>query len=327
MLRKQKNRWLKLTTLTLPALGMLGCVEYTIETTLNPDGSGVRVERMDVWENDDLQMSPADFSEIMSAGEGSRWNHSQEVDEDGEDIQVLRRQTRVRDLASWSDLSDQVRIRATLPEEAASTVGYVTLGDVRFRNTVLVGTGTVSDGSTSYTFRETFGWELGVDILGEYLMTNFDRTLRAKYPDLSDLERGQVVGFARARFWAAVDQGYLTDDEAEDRLQAEAISKTTEQAIKLVRVRYPREDEDFMTNALTQLYNGEGELFESFFNETVPGLNLAFNTEFKIRLNMPGRITHSNAHHRDGTTLVWEVGGLEALANPIEIYAESVVGR
>jgi hypothetical protein len=41
---------------------------------------------------------------------------------------------------------------------------------------------------------------------------------------------------------------------------------------------------------------------------------------------MPGVVTDSNAHKREGSTLIWEFGPADALYTPVEIFAESVVG-
>jgi len=325
--KKPPIRAVTLPALLLLALGAGGCVEYTIETTLNPDGSGVRAETLAVEENDEFSLSREAFSNLMYAGPEHGWTEREAAAGSGDTLGVLNRTTQVRDLASWSRLNNQVRMAGALPIDTESTVGLVTLGDIELRNSIRVGTGSMSDGSTSYTFRETFAWEKAVDALGEYVISNFDQVLGIKYPALSPRERGEIIGLARARYWVAVDGGLLTDDGPEDQLTAEAVEKTAEQAIKIVRLRYPQEGPEFLTDALTQAYEDDDSGFETFLKETVPGLNLAINTEIIIRLNMPGRVINSNAHERDGTTLVWKFGALDAMATPVEIFAESVVGR
>ena len=42
---------------------------------------------------------------------------------------------------------------------------------------------------------------------------------------------------------------------------------------------------------------------------------------------MPGRAFSSNAHKREGTTVMWELGPGDVLHNTVEIWAESVIGR
>lgn len=328
MLWNRMSAWLKRATMVIPLIWVGGCVEYTIETTLEADGGGVRDERMVVGENENVDVSPSDFGDLMFVKDGYGWTHSTELDDDGDTLNVFQRHTEVKDLASWSDLSDGVRIAGATKADAGLRIGYVSLADVGFRNGVRVESGRESDGSVSYVYRETFYWENAADVIVEFLMGDFDRTLKAKYPELSDQHRGEIVGFARARLWVAVDDGIFgASDEEEKGLLETAIARTTEQAIKIVRLRYSGADEEFMANVLNQLYEGEDGRLETFLDERVPGLNLAFNTQIVFRLNMPGRITNSNAHKRDGNTLVWEFGPVDAIASPIEILAESVVGR
>jgi hypothetical protein len=264
----------------------------------------------------------------MFATERHFWTHDRQVGEDGDTVHVLQRQTSVRNLASWDDLSDVIRIAGTTPARAQATLGYVSLGDVQFRNTVRVERGEASGGGTSFSFRETFRWDNGFDALAEFLIGYFDRTLENRYPRLSARQRGEIVGFARAQLWAAMEDGLLeAGGDEEKRLWARVIEGTAGHAIKIVRLRYPNEDETFMKNALEQLYTGDDDEIVAFFEEIVPGLNLGLNTNIVFRLTMPGRVTSSNAQDTDGNTLVWEFGPTDALASPVELFAESVVGR
>ena len=329
MTRNRVKRWRRMGALALPALMLSGCVEYSIETTLNADGSGTREERMEVGKNDDLEMAPGDFGRLMFAGEQYDWSQAQEVDEDGDTIQILERTTQVPSLAAWSQQSDRVRIAGALPDRAQERVGYVVLGNVRFKNTIRVGTGAVSDGSTSYTYRETFSWDNGVDVLAEFVLASLDRKLAARYASLTNHERGEIVGFARARFWAAIDAGFLTEGADDDKLIGEIVAKTAEQAVKIVRIRYPNERLESLSQLVDGVFNGDeaDAGLERFFEDVVPGINLAFNSEVIIRLNMPGAVTNTNAEKRDGNTLEWTFGPADALHTPIEIYAESVGRR
>jgi hypothetical protein len=136
-----------------------------------------------------------------------------------------------------------------------------------------------------------------------------------------------MVGLARAHLWTAFEGGFF--DEYEDRLLNKARDRTTEQGINTLRLQYPRESGFFLKDLLHKLYHGNGEVgeeMEIFLEERLPGINLALNTGIQIRLNMPGRVMDSNHHQMDGSTLVWEFEPLNAVASPIEIYAESVVG-
>jgi hypothetical protein len=322
---EQNHLGLKALALCLPALGLMGCTDFTIETTVNPDGSGLREERIEVSENDDVEASPSEFLVVMHTTEEEGWGHGVEVQPDGDTVQVFQRRIPVGDLASWSRLSGRFKIDGTTPENADRRLGYVKMGDVRLRNVLRVGRGEVSDGSMTFSYRETFSWEQAVDALVEFFMSEVDGALRARYPRLSEGERGQIVGFARARYWLVVEEGLLADDSDEDQLLSDVARRTAEQAVKIVRVRYPGEREGALEDLLREILQDD-ERFLVLVDE-MPGLDLAFNAKVVFRLDLPGTVTNSNAHKRDGTTLVWEFGPADALETPVEIYAESVVGR
>jgi len=305
-------------------LGFVGCTDYTLETTVSPDGSGIRVERIQVSENDDVEATPAEYPLVMHTTAEEGWTHEVEVDSDGDTLQVFHRRLPVRDLTSWSTLTGSFKIDGTTPAKANRRFGYVRLGDVRFRNTVRVGRGVVSDGTSTFSYRETFSWDWAVDALVEFFMTEADGALGARYPRLSEGERGEIVGFARARYWVAVEEGLLGDDADEDRLLAEVARKTAEQGVKIVRVRYPGEKQESVEELLNGVLQDDERLL--LLAREMPGLDLTFNSHVVFRLNLPGTVTESNAHSRENGTLVWEFGPGDAFQAPIEIYAESVLG-
>ena len=249
----------------------------------------------------------------------------EEVEDDGETIHHFQRRTVVDDLAAWSDLSGRVRISGAVLDKAGREIGYVSLGEVQFRNAVHLRRAADSDGNISFAYRETFTWERAVDAIAESLMEDLDQALHSRYPGLSAEERGQIVGFARARFWVAVDEGLLSGDGEEDTLLSEAAERTADQGLKLVRQRYPEESIESLTGLLSEVLVESDDRLVSLLEEELPGLNIAFNSEIIFRLNMPGRITDSNAHERDGNTLVWEFGPGDALHTPVEVFAESVM--
>jgi len=327
MSMKRAVEALKNGVLVFFILGASACVEYTIETTVHPDGGGFRKERMEVSKNDDLDLSRREFSEVMSVSEGEGWTHTIQVDSKGDTTTILERQTRIQDLEAWSHLDNSLILAAAVPAEANTQVGYVTLGDVRFQNRVEVGTGAVTDGSQSYSYRETFYWEDAVDLMVEMFMSTFSRALKGMYPLLSDHQQGEIVGLARAHLWTAFEDGLLEDWE--DRLLYRARDRTTEQAINIVRMRYPKESDFHLRNLLHELYQGDGEAgqeVETFLEGRLKGLNLALNMGIQVRLNMPGQVMNSNHHQMDGSTLVWEFEPMDAAVAPVEIFVESIVG-
>jgi hypothetical protein len=311
--------------LLVPLLWLVGCVEYTIETTLNADGTGVRSERMvvDEIEDSDLNVSYSDFADVMFVTENRGWKHSTE--EDGDDtLHVFERDTRVRDLAGWSGLSDGVRIAGTRSANGETTVGYVSLVDVQFRNTVNVEIGEVGE-YTTYSYRETFYWENLYDVLVEYFVETFMATVDARYPDLTPGQRGELAGLVRGGLWSAMDQGLLdASDEKEQELVSRLIDRTAPEAAKIVRQSYSDVEAESFRSMLRHHIDDEDDELGDFINRELPGVQLAGNSEIIFRLNMPGRVTTSNSDERDGGTLTWEFGPWHA-ATKLEIFAESVV--
>ncbi len=318
---------IQLAALTLILSGLGGCIEYRIETTLNVDGSGFRHEEMVVEENEDagVNVSYAGFGELMFVTGDYRWTHREE-ERDDDTVHVFRRETNVADLSSWADVSDDVRIAGATRAGAGSSVGRISLGDVHFRNTVTVETGQVAE-YTTFTYRESFYWENLMDALVEYFVQSFVDVMDARYPNLTSAQRGEIVGLVRGGVWSAVDQG-LPDagGDEEERLVLAFVDRTAPQAANIARQSHPNADEESFREMLQELYDDD-EQFGEFIEGKLPGVELAINTAFVFRLNMPGRVTNSNAHEQDGDTLVWEFSPADAGAVPVEIFAESVVQR
>ncbi|UCC83303.1 MAG: hypothetical protein JSW46_20525 [Gemmatimonadota bacterium] len=325
MKSEKRHQRVQIAALSVTLLGLGGCVEYTIETTLNVDGSGMRREEMIVDQNEEawVDVTYAEFGELMSVTDNYGWTHREEV-RDGDTVHVFQREKALSDFASWPDVSGDVHIAGATSANARSSVGRVSLGDVHFRNTVRVETGQVAE-YTSFTYRETFYWESLLDVLVEFFVQTFADMMDARYADLTSAERGEIIGLVRGGLWSAVDQGILdAGDEEEKRLYAAFMDRTAPQAAEIARHSYPDADEGSFREILQRLYDDD-EPLEVFLDEKLPGLSLAINTAIVFRLNMPGRVTNSNSHDRDGGTLVWEFGPGDAGAAAVEIYAESVV--
>lgn len=311
--------------------GMGGCVEYTIETTLEANGSGARSEEIVVETSDgsdessglEDRISNADFEWLMSLG-SDRWKHSSRV-EHGDTLHVFQRQTRVRDLASWSGLSGDVHIAGATAASTGTWVGRVRLGDVHFRNAVQVESGSVT-GGRSYTYTETFYWENILDVLIAWYARYVERTIVAQYSDLPADDRSEIIGLVKGGLWSAIDQGLLdASGDEEERLMSTFIERTTQQSMRIIRRHYSSADADAFARMLRQVYEDDQDKLESFIAADLPGVELAVNSEIVFRLNMPGRVTDSNAHDRDGATLIWKFGPGDAVQAPVEIFARSVV--
>jgi hypothetical protein len=306
------------------ALVAAGCVDYTIETTVRPDGTGVRVERMEVTRNDDYDMAERDFRALTGAT-GQTWRTSTRVDPGGDTVWVLERRAEVGRLRDWSDPVARALILAVPPERAEERLGYVRLGDVVYRSSVQVGVTRRSDGTSLVSYRERFLWDQAADALVEFIVQDLDRALAERYPRLSEGERGAILGFARARIWLAGDEG-LFAGENEEQASAEAAARTAEHAVKIIRARYPGVQAAELRTLLLGLLSLEGEDVDRRFTEALPGVNLGINTEVVFRLTLPGTAGTNNADTRDGNTLEWTFSPLDDLTTPVEVFAEAVVG-
>jgi hypothetical protein len=306
------------------ALGLAGCMDYTFETTLESDGSGVRVERMEVTRHDDLPLTESEFRALTGATPERGWRVSSGVDEDGDTTWVFERRHEVRELAGWSEPTPRTLIEGATPDLAERRLGYVRLGDVAFRSSIQVGVSRQSDGTTLITYRERFLWDHVADVIVEFMLRDLEGALETRYPDLTASERGAIMGFARACLWTAGEEG-LFFGENEDAAVARAVERTAAHALKIVRTRHPRADGDELHAMLTDLLAGQGEDAERIFARTLPGLNLGFNTSVVFRLTLPGRITTTNTARREGNTLEWRFSPIDDIGTPIEVFAEAVI--
>lgn len=322
---KSRSRILGTVASAVALLGATGCLDYTIETTLQADGTGVRVERMEVKRNDDFSLPVADFRAVtLSQGRG--WTEATRVDADGDTTWVLERRTDLRRLGEWSDPARRPLILGVLPSRADERMGYVRLGDVVFRSSTQVGITRRSDGTSVVSYRESFLWDQAADVIVEFVLAGADKALRDRYPRLTEVERGTVLGFARARLWVAGEEGLFTSENEEEAI-ARAAETTAEHAEKVVRARYP----EVTTEALRELFAAvmalEGEELERLFEDRLPGLNLGFNTQVVFRLTLPGTVTATNGARVEGGVLEWTFSPLDRLTEPVEVFAEAVVAR
>jgi hypothetical protein len=323
MTNRPTSRLLTLAT-AAACIPLAACIDYTVETTVRPDGGGIReihVEATDL--PDDARRRDAYLS-VTHLSEARGWTHERGAKEDGDSVFTFHRRTDVPDLTAWSTVSGDLTIDAGLPADADERVNYVRIGDVRFANNVRVGRGVTSDGTTTITYLETFVWEQALDLVAEFVVTGADRLVAERFPRLTPEERGQISGAFRTRIWMMVDAGILEEGADEEALTDEAIQAAAQQVQRVLRRRYPEaareEIEELLREAL------EGDEVGDEFEHLTPGVDLGWNTSIEFRLRLPGEVTSSNADREEDGVLVWEFGPDDALLTPVEIRAEAVVG-
>lgn len=311
------------------SMSLGGCVDYAVETTLNPDGSGTRMIQVDVTDPGKLEgfgLSPGEFRDVMHLSDRQGWSHEVKLQTDGDTVHVFRLEKRVAKPGSWSEANGGIAISGVPPGKAESTLGYLTLGDVRFQNRIWIRGGGNASESSTLSYQEQLLWENGTDALIEFVLKTMEESLRVEYPRLSERERGEILGFARASLWSAIDEGILdADGDEEDRLWNRVVDRISSQGIKVVRNRYPEAREESLREYL-DVFSGEaGTNGEDEIDRLLPGVSLAMNTNIVMRLTMPGQITTTNAHKRDGNTLEWDFSPGDAFSAPIVLVAESVL--
>jgi hypothetical protein len=325
--RRKKKTGMKAALMAIVAAGMSGCVQYSIETTLNPDGSGsrkVKVEATDAHRLEEDNVTHEEFLAFMSLSKEDGWIHDVEIQSDGDTTYTFARERTIDELNSWSELNDDIHILGPRGFSADSTIGYVKLGDVQFRNSVRVRSGGNESGEASFSFQETFRWTQALDVFLEGIVAEMGRSLELAYPDLPERDMGEILGGARASLWAATEDGLLdTLGDDDDLFWPRVLDQTVAQGIKIVRTKYPRARAESLRRQLDLLAGGDPL---DRFDYLLPGLSTAMNTEITFHLTMPGSITTTNAHSREGNRLTWEFTPTDALEAPIVLVAESVVG-
>lgn len=325
MKRKTRIGGIALTVL----LGWLsGCIEYRIETTMNPDGGGLRSVTVEMTDAQNLtdKVTRQEFIDLMSLTRDRGWDYSARVRDDGDTVHVFRKDTEIPDLRSWRNLDDELHISASRPATADSIVGYLKAGSVHFRNKVSVRATGQPDGAAAFRYQESFVWENGLDALVESLVGGMEGSIQATFPDLADRDRGEILGVARVELWDAIEQGALdSSNDDEDRLWEEALDGIVSLGIRTLRTRYPSATEGELRSRLDIFSEDfEGEDPMERFETLLPGLSDGGGS-VTFELTMPGTVTTTNAHERDGNRLKWEFGTDDAIAAPVVLVAESVV--
>lgn len=324
MTNRTRNGFRTLAAATV-CVSLAGCgIDYAVETTVRPDGSGVREIHVEATDPPDDVRKREAYRTVAHLSEAEGWTHEVRLNENGDSVFTFHRRTDVSDLAGWSGVSGDLTIDAALPADADERVNYVRIGDVAFRNTLRVGRGVTSDGTTTIDYRETFVWEESLDLELEYLVTGMDRVFAERFPRLTSEERGQIAGAFRTRLWMMVDAGILEEGADLEAMMTEAVQATAMHAQRVLRRRYPEvttEELDELVRDVLEDEDGQEEV-----KDLTPGLDFGNKTSIVFRLRLPGEVTSSNADRVEDGVLVWEFRPGDAQLSPVEIRAEAVVG-
>lgn len=314
------RRSMRAVTFALAATAA-GCVDYTIDTTIRADGSGTRVERMEITRNSDFDLTSGAFEALTGARPSDGWSTRTRVDDDGDTVRIVERATAIDAWSGWAP-SGTTLLRGAVPERADERLGLVRLGDIVYRDSLAVTRTPGEGGREVVTYHEWFVWHDAAEAVVEALVEQARRDLRERYPALDDERRGTILGYFRARLWAAGEAGAFSDPDA-DALIDDAVARTAAHATRVV-------GEPAREPALLALFSAVVDVgspeAEATFEDLLPGLTLGFNTSLVVRVTLPGTIVDTNADEREGNTLEWRFSPFDDLAGPIELRARAVVG-
>lgn len=309
-------------------LGLAGCTDYGIVTTVDPDGGGTRIETVRVTaDGDGPSMSPERYVYLLGLGEDRGWTHRVEVEDDT--THVFERTRRVANARDWDRLNRSVLLHGTTVEQADERVGRVRLGDVEFSNVIRVSGFSAKPGAgDTVTYRESFSWRNGAAAFAEAMAVGVPERIAQDYPRVTSEQKAELAGLVRAGMWSAIETGLL-DSESEtdqDALFERFISRTAELSAEAMRSSYPSVRAPDVEALIRDAVEDDDGVLGRLFEERLPGLDLAGTLSLEIRLVAPGRILESNAERVAGDTLVWELDAWDALAKPVESVATFVVG-
>lgn len=318
----------RMALLALATVGLVGCTDYGIVTTIGPDGGGTRIETVRVTPGGDgPSMSPERYVYLLGLGEDRGWTHRTEVDDDT--THVFERRHRVARAGDWDRLSGSVLVHGTTAELADERVGRVRIGDVEFSNVIRVSGFAAKPGpGDTVTYRESFSWRSGAAAFVEAMAVGIPARIAQDHPRLTAEQKAELAGLVRAGMWSAIETGLLDSesDVDEDALFERFVSRTADLAADAMRPSYPSVRPDDLEILIRDAVEDDDGILGRLFRERLPGLDLAGTLSLEIRLVPPGRVLESNAERVAGDTLVWELDAWDAVASPVETVATFVVG-
>lgn len=324
----RRRHRIRAALVTTSIIGMAGCITYEIDTTIEPDGSGQRSVTVTVEDPHrlDEDLTQRDFLELMSLTREQGWNSELNVDTKGDSTYLFRRSNEISHPGSWPDLDNQIHILGALPSFADSTLGNLRLGEVHFRNTVEVSRREGPEGEV-LRFKETFFWEYGLDALTEALVQGMDGWVAKGYPRLSESDRAEIRGVTRTTLSLGFKDGLLDRiDEDEEAAWGEVLDQITSVAFNTIRAEYSDVSREEVRGRFDIFSDeDEGAVLDEL-DRLLRGFSVGGDAQITLRLTMPGTVTSTNAHERDGDTLVWVFQPWDALTADVVLVAESKVG-
>lgn len=316
-MKHSQGRWLVI----LISAGLLvlstGCKQYSIDVTINEDGSGARLVELSTSTigEDDLEMSLDEFLRLFNLDEKHGWKMRREAKE-GEQHEkyIFTLDRTAKHISSWQAMSGDFNVRGTLEKGP--------LEDISFHNEIEVER---SDGNT-ITYRETLAWNKLKESVVDMSAAFFSETLAQEYPFLSKHDLDMIKNFLAG----IITIVWYAEEVAEDKITDEICSQAAGDYIAyLIKEKHPDKDLSGLAETIDRIINDEGEEYlDRILQEKLPGVYLAGHTAIALKVTMPGEIIDSNANKVEGNTAIWEFDLMLApLNHPIEIHVRSKISE
>ena len=304
------SRLFLLAMLTL-LCSMAGCQHYSVEVTLEADGSGRRVcELACDAPGPTPEAAISHFREGFSLAEAAGWRR---VEREGEPQRlVFRREQELAGAADWSRFDGEIAVPGRADGRATG---------VLYTNSVRVEAAS-EGGQRTLSYRERFEWRGILPAASALIAELGAAALATDYPALDEPARAELRGLltgAALRFIA------LEQEDAGEPAYTTFLAALAEQARRVVARQYPDAAAPAIAERLHAVLRGAGEQGNAFFTERLPGLDLVATTDLSFRLTLPGPVLESNADRVEGNTAIWQFGLSNALLEPVQLYAKARV--
>lgn len=302
----------------LIALAGAGCNTYESKVEIKANGSGTRTLELTVSPDTDsgVTMDVGEIRLLYALTDERKWEKIEDSDRQDLGNKFLFRCTGKADKpAEWSRMSGDITLRGSAESGPVRKVNLT--------NTITLQSGSY-DGEKTYTYREILVWSGIRKVLSEFFAQRFTDELEAAYGEIERETLAELRGLFKGHFDMIFPE--LANDEFGDEITERLTSSIQESAFDIIKEAGIDDDRTGIDSIAVNVIRDEDNLLDRYLDKNLPGVSMAFSTELRLSVTMPGKIIDSNGQiSEDGRTASWEVGLLDPIAVPYEMYVKSGV--
>jgi hypothetical protein len=301
--------------LAVLCLSMVGCRDYEVTVSLNPDGSGTRIQSLSTEPSYGHEGEPSleEFRQLLGLQERAGWSMEEPGDQEKSKKVVFRRETAIPNLNGWGRASGDIRVRGTLEGGRYS--------DVVLTNTVEVEMGQGATGRT-LTYRETLSWSELKQTVIAFMAGRYGELMADAFPSLTREQIGELRGLYTGHL-ALFDFVQAEEEFPPPGLHPVALSIASRSQALFDSERQPPISE--IIPLVEAAFDDSTDSLDRFIEQKLPGVELLGVTEFHFQIKMPGRILQTNADEVEGRLASWTIDGWMAFDRPVELFVKSEV--